>query len=999
MKSSLSLQSVIMQLQSYWAEQGCVIWQPYYTQVGAGTMNPATALRVLGPEPWKVAYVEPSIRPDDGRYGENPNRMQQHYQFQVILKPDPGNPQELYLNSLVALGINPEEHDLRFVEDNWESPALGAWGLGWEVWLDGQEITQFTYFQQAGGMVLEPVSVEITYGLERILMALQKVNWFTDIRWNEQYSYGDLNLQGEREHTRYYFELADVDRLWMMFNAFEAEAEAALEAGLILPAHDYVLKCSQTFNILDTRGAVGVTERAALFSRMRNLSINVAEAYMAQREDMGFPWLKSGTDDSKTSDPGSHADVGEKPEQDAPFLLEIGTEELPVKDLQAAVSQLQDIFEELFTEKRLEFSGLSVHGTPRRLVVKVEKLAAAQKDEVDIAKGPPADRAFDGDGNPTRAAEGFARSKGISVDQLSTAEVDGGTYVVAEVHRQGRPSHEVLQEELPGCLEQLRFDRSMRWNASGTAFSRPIRWLLALLGKTLVPFSYAGLHTGRITRGLRFSDPEETAVDNMAHYEQVLQEQGIILDETNRRSTILAQVRKLAEEVGGEIPDDPGLLVEVGNLVEKPTAMRGEFEEKYLDLPKEVLVSVMKKHQRYFPVVKGEKLLPYFITVRNGGEHGRDVVVDGNEQVIRARFADAAYFVRRDQKQNLEDFVPALEKLTFQADLGSMLDKTSRIQHLVVDLADMLGLDRAQTEVTRRAAYLCKADLATEMVVEMTSLQGVMGREYALHSGEDPAVAHTLFEYYLPRSAGDAVPKDMPAVVLGLADRLDTLLGLFSVGLQPTGTRDPYALRRTAIGLVQMLTTCEVEADLREMLELTGCQLPGTLPEDVVEEVVAFITARQQSLLLAEGYAHDVVDAVLAEQGANPFRAAKSVAELAQAAAGKEWPLLLQAYSRCVRITRDLDETLELKQELLKDQAEKDLAAAVKKVLGSWSDEKSVGDLVDVLQQLEPAITRFFDEVLVMAEDEQVRQNRLALLQLVVLLADGKVDLSRMEGF
>ena len=291
MTKPMDFQSIIMTLQQFWANQGCLIWQPYYTQVGAGTMNPATYLRVLGPEPWKVGYVEPSVRPDDGRYGENPNRLQQHYQFQVILKPDPGNPQELYLKSLEALGIDPRQHDIRFVEDNWESPALGAWGLGWEVWLDGQEITQFTYFQQAGGMVLEPVSVEITYGLERIAMPLQRVRNFKDIQWSEGRTYGDVNLQGEQEHSRYYFETADVDRARQMYNLFEAEAELALEKNMVLPAHDYILKCSHTFNILDTRGAVGVTERQALFGRMRDLSRRVAEAYAAQRQELGHPWL------------------------------------------------------------------------------------------------------------------------------------------------------------------------------------------------------------------------------------------------------------------------------------------------------------------------------------------------------------------------------------------------------------------------------------------------------------------------------------------------------------------------------------------------------------------------------------------------------------------------------------------------------------------------------------------------------------------------------------
>jgi len=280
---------MILRLLDYWQAQGCLIWQPYNVQVGAGTMNPATILRVLGPEPWNVAYIEPSIRPDDGRFGENPNRMQQHYQLQVILKPDPGNPIELYLNSLAAIGISQREHDIRFVEDNWQSPALGAWGLGWEVWLDGQEITQYTYFQQAGGLDLNPVSVEITYGLDRIALALQGKNSVWEMAYGAGVGYGDALLQAEIEHCKYYFDVADVDALKNIYDTYEREALRCLDAGLVAPAHDYNLKCSQLFNVLDTRGAIGVTERAAYFGRMRRVANRVSTAYVAQRQQMEYP--------------------------------------------------------------------------------------------------------------------------------------------------------------------------------------------------------------------------------------------------------------------------------------------------------------------------------------------------------------------------------------------------------------------------------------------------------------------------------------------------------------------------------------------------------------------------------------------------------------------------------------------------------------------------------------------------------------------------------------
>ncbi len=740
MTKALNFQSIMMVLQQFWADQGCLIWQPYYTQVGAGTMNPGTILRVLGPEPWNIAYVEPSIRPDDGRYGDNPNRMQMHYQFQVILKPDPGNPQEIYLQSLQALGIDPRQHDIRFVEDNWQQPALGAWGLGWEVWLDGQEITQFTYFQQSGGQILDPVSVELTYGLDRIAIALQRVSGFTEIRWNDDLTSGDVNLTAEREHSTYYFEKADVERLREMYTLFEAEAENALSNGLVLPAHDYVLKCSHTFNVLDTRGAVGVTERQAYFGRMRSLARKVAEAYLEQRQRLEYPFIdqvtpvKAAGEGSRTA--GEPVEISFAPSSEpAPLLLEIGTEELPVGDLDAALTQLRAHVPSLLAELRLEHGEIRVSGTPRRLVVHVADLAPRQPDLEELVKGPPAERAFDSLGEPTRAAEGFARSKGVAVSELQARELDGGRYMVAVVQTPGRPAPEALSEALPQLIAGLRFEKSMRWNQTNVAFSRPIRWLLALYGEQILPVEYAGVRAGGSTRGLRYRQPAVLPASDPQAYFQAMEAQGIVLEVAERQRLIRQQIEALASEVDGQIAEDPTLLAEVANLVEAPHALRGGFDPAHLALPRQVLISVMKKHQRYFPVERDGELLPYFITVRNGDGEGVELVVEGNEHVVRARFADAAFFVNEDLKQPLEAHLPKLDTLTFQKELGSMLDKTRRIKDLVGELAARLGLNAEETATAVRAAQLCKADLATKMVVEMTSLQGEMGRYYALEFG------------------------------------------------------------------------------------------------------------------------------------------------------------------------------------------------------------------------------------------------------------------------
>ncbi|NMB54525.1 MAG: glycine--tRNA ligase subunit beta [Leptolinea sp.] len=1002
MPKPLDFQSIMLTLEKFWAEKGCLVWQPYYTQVGAGTMNPATYLRVLGPEPWSVAYVEPSVRPDDGRYGENPNRLQQHYQFQVILKPDPGNPQELYLDSLRALGIDPAEHDIRFVEDNWESPALGAWGLGWEVWLDGQEITQFTYFQQAGGIVLDPNAVEITYGLERIAIALQKVRSFREIQWSANRKYGEVNLQAEREHSQYYFEVADVERLRQMYNLFEAEAEASLAKGLVLPAHDYVLKCSHTFNILDTRGAVGVTERQALFSRMRDLARRVAEAYVAQRAELGYPWGKvdSATVNAGKTSAAAVFDSAAAPTDPQTFLLEIGTEELPAADLQSALEQLTEHVPAMLADLRLGHGDIKVNGTPRRLTVQVGKLSPRQADKTSIIKGPPADRAFDTDGKPTPAATGFARGKGLKPEDLKVMEIDGGRYAAAEVHETGKPAGEVLKDALAELVAAIKFDKVMRWNESQAGFSRPVRWLFAMFGKQVIPFRYAGLTAGNITRGLRFDAAEEISVKSADAYADALKSRGILLDPQVRRSVIADQVSRLAVSVGGKPEVDEPLLDEVNNLVERPTALLGKFDPDSLKLPAEVLISVMKKHQRYFPVIKPDgELLPYFIAVRNGDDQALDIVTDGNEQVIRARFADAAFFINEDVRFKLEEFVPQLSTLIFQFKLGSMLDRTTRIEKLVGALKTSTALSSVEEKTALRAAHLCKADLATHMVVEMTSLQGVMGGYYARRSGEDEAVARAIVEHYLPKSTGDASPSTKPGLVVSLADRLDMLAGLFAAGLAPTGTKDPYAQRRAALGLVQSLIAWDMDFDLGAGLAMAAGNLPVSMSAEASQACLEFIIGRLKGLLTDQGYRYDVVDAVLAAQGGNPAGAARACKQLTAWVQRNDWNTILPAFSRCVRITRGLKETFTVKPDSLKEPSEQALYAQIVRMENALQITTSVDDFLNGFLPAIDTVNTFFDAVLVMSEDAQEKANRLGMLQRIARLPERIVDLSELEGF
>ncbi|MBI5564417.1 MAG: glycine--tRNA ligase subunit beta [Chloroflexi bacterium] len=993
MSKPLSFQQIILTLQNYWTSRGCTLWQPYNHQVGAGTMNPATALRVLGPEPWNVAYVEPSIRTDDGRYGDNPNRMQQFMQFQVILKPDPGNPQEIYLESLFALGIKRDEHDIRFVEDNWESPALGAWGLGWEVWLDGLEITQFTYFQQAGGFALDPVSVEITYGLERIAMFLQDVRSVWDIDFDGVHTYGDVYLRNEVEQCVYNYELADVERLHHLYDAYEAEAKAALahEPSLVAPAHDYVLKCSHTFNLLDSRGAIGVTERANYFRRMRDLSRSVAAAYVEQRKAMEYPWLKEDAGGKKQDAGSRKQDALPAIKEPASFVFEIGSEELPATDVTSVLAQLRELAPKMLKDARLAYNSIEVFATPRRQGFVVRDLAPQQTPLDSMVRGPATKAAYDKDGKPTKAAEGFARGQGVAVEDLIKVDEKGNQYVYARKHEAGKPAQDVLTTLLPELIAALKFEKTMRWNNSGIAFSRPLRWFVALFGDQVVPFEYAGYRSGNCTRGTRAAGSPDIVIASADAYLDTLKQANIILDFDQRQQAVKAKVIKAAESKGGRIPDDAGLLEEVTNLVEQPTALMGNFEQKYLALPKDVLITVMKKHQRYFPVLGANGMLPHFIAVRNGDAQHLASVQHGNEEVLRARFADAEYFFNQDRKHKLEEFLPKLATLTFQVKLGSVLDKAKRIEALTPTLATMLKV--SDMPAAQRAAHLAKADLATQLVVEMTSLQGIMGREYAKMAGESDVVANALAEQY------DRAPESIIGAAISLADRFDSLSGLFAIGLAPTGSADPWGLRRAALGVVETLIKQRVSFSIRAALEAAAKFQPVAVEGKAIDDAHAFVIGRERAALLDQGLRFDLVEAVLAARGDDPCVAKQSIEALAQWTAKPDWTPMLDGYARCVRIVRDLKETLSL--DIAKDSEPQTqvLHAAYEVAQKTIGPQSSIEAFFTALTPLIPAITSFFDKVLVMHEDQSIRQTRQALLQRIWHLADGIVDLTRVEGF
>ncbi|MEU4603933.1 glycine--tRNA ligase [Kribbella sp. NPDC023972] len=983
------MQDALLALTKYWTDRGCMVVQPFNTEVGAGTLNPATILRVLGPEPWRVAYVEPSVRPDDSRYGENPNRLQTHTQFQVVLKPDPGNPQELFLDSLTALGIDIHAHDVRFVEDNWANPATGSWGLGWEVWLDGLEITQFTYFQQAGGMTLDPVSVEITYGIERIMMALQGVSHFKDIAYAPGISYGEAFGQAEYEMSRYYLDDADVDGQRRLFEEYANEARRMLDARLPVPAHVYVLRCSHTFNVLDSRGAVSTTERAKAFGRMRSLAREVAQLWAERRTELEHPLGIAELPAAAPAPTEFPASTGTRQ-----LTFEIGTEEMPPSEVTKTAAAVKAALTEKLAATRLSHGDITVYATPRRVVAFVAGVQAGEPDAQRVVRGPRKSAAYDADGNVTKAAAGFARGQGVDVSELHDLDVDGVEYVAVTKPDPGRGAAEVLSGVLSEIVSGLRSDKNMRWNDAKLSFTRPVRWLVALLGDQVVPVSVSTLAAGRTTRVHRTAAQPQVEIAAAEGYLDLLRIHGIEADPAKRREQIVAAAQELAATVGGtiDVEGESALIDQIVNLVEEPTAILGEFSADYLTLPGEILTTVMRKHQRYLPVRDAEgNLLPHFVAVANGSVDD-DVVRGGNEGVLRARYEDAAFFWRADLETPLETMKSELDKLAFEERLGSMADRAARIGRIAVGLASTVELDGDDLTTLRRAAELAKFDLGSQMVVELTSLAGTMAREYARRAGETEAVAQALYDMELPRSAGDPVPSTTPGALLALADRFDLLAGLFGIGAKPTGSSDPFALRRAATGVVAILRE---HPSLKAITLATGLRAAAVeigaqgidVPAESLEEVVEFTVRRYEQQLIDRGDDHHQVAAVLPLATA-PAVADETLAALQQLVGSGDFADLVAVLQRVRRIVPEGTEP-SYDPGKLTEPAEVVLHEAVQKV---GQAPTGLADFVTAASVLVEPVTTFFDEILVMAEDPDVRAARLGLLATISALAAPVLD-------
>ena len=664
------------------------------------------------------------------------------------------------------------------------------------------------------------------------------------------------------------------------------------------------------------------------------------------------------------------------------LLFEIGAEEIPAGFMPNILGQLKTLAETKLNDAHLPFESIATYGTPRRLALIVKGLSDTSAEISERHKGPSASIAYDADGNPTKAAIGFARGKGLDVADLV---VEDG-YIYAETKTAGVPAKDIVTDMLPHLITGLNFPKSMHWGNLDAKFVRPVRWLVALLDEEVIPVEFATVKSGNVTRGHRFLGADEITIKNAASYVNTLKENFVMVDQDARRELISKQLHDIAASKNASIVWDDDLLEEINYLVEWPTALCGGFEESYLALPDAAIITPMKDHQRYFPLVDQDgKLLPMFLTVRNGSDHSIEVVQAGNERVLRARLDDAKFFFNEDRKKPLIDRQDGLTKIVFQEGLGNLADKTERLLTLGRVFSEECELHEDARVVLERATELAKTDLTTGMVTEFTELQGVMGKEYALLDGESPEVAEAIFEQYLPRFAGDVLPQTEAGKVLSIIDKIDNIVATFSRGLIPTGSQDPYALRRQTIGILNILLNSEWNISLRPIIveSMNLLNVPEEKQDELLGQVEEFITLRLKNIFLDREVPHHVIDLLLSNNELS-VADAEGLVKALLANRIDENVELVQAFTRMYNLVKDVTYT-GVDESLLKEDAERALYEAATKAseasIDAW-DNNDYDAVVAVPATLVPVINTFFEDVMVMDKDEAIKANRLQLVRL-----------------
>ena len=680
------------------------------------------------------------------------------------------------------------------------------------------------------------------------------------------------------------------------------------------------------------------------------------------------------------------------------LLFEIGTEEIPARFIAKTKADMKGYLEKTLKELHIEYKSIELKCTPRRFVVVIDELAENQATVEEELKGPAKKIAFDENNNPSKALLGFLKGKDISPEEVYFKTVGKDEYAHIKLTKEGQAVKGLLKDIFEGMIKSTTFPKSMRWGGKNIRFVRPIRYFVCLMDEEVIDFEIEGIKTGNITKGHRFLGSSEIVINTPDEYEAKLKENFVILDDEQRKALILEQCKAVADSLGGTLMMDEDLLEEVNYIVEYPTAFYGEFDESYLSLPKEAIITPMKEHQRYFPVLDADgKLLNKFITVRNGDSYAIDNVKRGNEKVLDARLSDALFFYHEDTKKPLEAYVERLDTIVFQQKLGTILDKTKRIQNLSEKIAKALALTLPNLD---RAAYLLKADLTTAMVFEFTELQGIMGRYYANLSNEPSEVAQAIYEHYLPRFAGDELPSTNEGIILALSDRLDSVAGFFAIGIQPTGSQDPYALRRQALGILNIMMEKKLDVRLFDLLDLAleNFDFEDMDKQTVKSDLMSFFELRLKNLFTDMGIRYDVVDAIINIEDSNPFDLLIRAKDLDAWVKNNSVTEALQTFSRISNISKEaiagkVDEALFAHDSEAKlNTAYNSIKAEVEAMLARREYVKAL----ELLISIKDSVDAFFDSVMIMDENMDIRANRLAMLSNIRTTMESVADLSKI---
>lgn len=680
------------------------------------------------------------------------------------------------------------------------------------------------------------------------------------------------------------------------------------------------------------------------------------------------------------------------------LLFEIGTEEIPARFIAKTKADMKGYLEKTLKELHIEYKSIELKCTPRRFVVIIDELAENQATVEEELKGPAKKIAFDENNNPSKALLGFLKGKDISPEEVYFKTVGKDEYAHIKLTKEGQAVKGLLKDIFEGMIKSTTFPKSMRWGGKNIRFVRPIRYFVCLMDEEVIDFEIEGIKTGNITKGHRFLGSSEIVINTPDEYEAKLKENFVILDDEQRKTLILEQCKAVADSIGGTLMMDEDLLEEVNYIVEYPTAFYGEFEKSYLSLPKEAIITPMKEHQRYFPVLGADgKLLNKFITVRNGDSYAIDNVKRGNEKVLDARLSDALFFYHEDTKKPLEAYVERLDTIVFQQKLGTILDKTKRIQKLSEKIAKALALTLPNLD---RAAYLSKADLTTAMVFEFTELQGIMGRYYANLSNEPSEVAQAIYEHYLPRFAGDELPSTNEGIILALSDRLDSVAGFFAIGIQPTGSQDPYALRRQALGILNIMMEKKLDVRLFDLLDLAleNFDFEDMDKQSVKSDLMSFFELRLKNLFTDMGIRYDVVDAIINIEDSNPFDLLIRAKDLDAWVKNNSVTEALQTFSRISNISKEaiagkVDEALFAHDSEAKlNTAYNSIKAEVEAMLARREYVKAL----ELLISIKDSVDAFFDSVMIMDENMDIRANRLAMLSNIRTTMESVADLSKI---